>query len=60
LGAARARALDEQEALQALVAEEGGNFQVAPWDWRYYAERRRKTLFDLDEGRPSPIFSSTN
>ncbi|WOJ90938.1 M3 family metallopeptidase [Methylocapsa polymorpha] len=51
---ARARALNEQEALQALVAEEGGNFQVAPWDWRYYAEKRRKALFDLDEGETKP------
>ena len=24
----------EAEALQAIVAREGGNFQVAPWDWR--------------------------
>ena len=28
-----------RDALQKLVAEEGGNFSLAPWDWRYYAER---------------------
>ncbi|QBR72031.1 peptidase M3 [Beijerinckiaceae bacterium] len=51
---ARARALREEEALQALVAGEGGNFDLAPWDWRFYAERRRKLEFDLDEGELKP------
>ena len=51
---ARRQALREEEALQAIVAEEGGNFQLAPWDWRYYAEKRRKALFDLDEGEIKP------
>jgi peptidyl-dipeptidase Dcp len=51
---ARAQALREGAALQAIVAEEGGNFDLAPWDWRYYAEKRRKALFDLDEGETKP------
>ena len=51
---ARAQALREEEALQAIAAEEGGNFQLAPWDWRYYAEKRRKALFDLDESETKP------
>ena len=37
-----------------MVAEEGGNFELAPWDWRYYAEKRRKALFDFDEGELKP------
>ena len=42
------RALADRDALQALIAEEGGNFKVAPWDWRYYAEilRQRRANFD--------------
>ena len=44
----------EEEALQAIVASEGGNFQVAPWDWRYLAEKRRKAEFDFDEGEVKP------
>lgn len=51
---ARARALREQDKLQALVAEEGGNFEVAAWDWRYYAEQQRKREFDLDESELKP------
>jgi peptidyl-dipeptidase Dcp len=47
-------ALLEQEALQAIVAREGGNFKVAPWDWRYLAEKRRKAEFDFDEGELKP------
>ena len=45
---ARARALADRDALQALIAEEGGNFALAPWDWRYYAEilRQRRANFD--------------
>jgi peptidyl-dipeptidase Dcp len=49
-----ARAKQEEEALQRIVAGEGGNFKVAPWDWRYYAEKRRKQEFDLDEGEIKP------
>jgi peptidyl-dipeptidase Dcp len=44
----------EQEALQAIAASEGGNFKVAPWDWRYLAEKRRKAEFDFDEGELKP------
>ena len=54
---ARARALKERDALQALVAEEGGNFRIAPWDWRYYAEKLRARLYDFDEASLRPYFS---
>jgi len=47
-------ALKEEEALQAIAAGEGGNFKVAPWDWRYLAEKRRKAEFDFDEGELKP------
>jgi peptidyl-dipeptidase Dcp len=47
---ARAAALREGEALQAMIVEEGGNFELKPWDWRYYAEKRREALYDFDEG----------
>lgn len=51
---ARKKALKEGDALQALVQAEGGNFRLAPWDWRYYAEKRRKAEFDFDEGELKP------
>ena len=51
---ARARAFAERDALQNLVQEEGGNFPLAPWDWRYYAEKLRKRLHDVDEASVKP------
>jgi peptidyl-dipeptidase Dcp len=51
---ARAKALGERDALQALIAEEGSNFALAAWDWRHYAEKRRKRDFDLDENEVKP------
>jgi peptidyl-dipeptidase Dcp len=53
-GRARAKATAERGALQAVVAEEGGNFALAPHDWRYYAEKLRKAKFDLDEAAIKP------
>ena len=51
---ALARAAEEEAALQALAAEEGGNFKIEPWDWRYYAEKLRKRRFDIDEDETKP------
>jgi peptidyl-dipeptidase Dcp len=53
---ARAQALREADALQAIIGAEGGNFELAPWDWRYYAERRRSAEFAFDEGSIKPYF----
>ena len=51
---ARRRVAEERDALQEIVAAEGGNFRLAPWDWRYYAEKLRKARFDLDESEIKP------
>jgi len=53
---ARAKAAAERDALQDMIAAEGGNFALAPHDWRYYAEKRRKAAFDLDEAEIKPYF----
>ncbi len=57
---ARARAGEEAEALQALAAEEGANITLAPWDWRYYAEKLRKREHDLDEAEIKPYLALDN
>src|SRR5690606_27563886 len=46
---ARGRALEEEASLAGLIAEEGGNHEVMPWDWRHYAERLRQRMFDFSE-----------
>jgi peptidyl-dipeptidase Dcp len=48
------RAGEEAEALAALIAEDGGNHGVEPWDWRFYAERRRQRQFDFSETELKP------
>ena len=57
---ARKRALQEQDALQELVAEEGGNFALAPWDWRYYAEKLRQRRYDFDDDALKPYLALDN
>jgi peptidyl-dipeptidase Dcp len=54
---ARTRALREEAALQERAAQEGGNFTLAPWDWRYYAEKRRKAEFDFEEAALKPYLA---
>jgi peptidyl-dipeptidase Dcp len=46
---ARASALADRDAMQALIQEDGGNFKLEPWDWRYYAEKLRRRVCDFDE-----------
>ena len=46
---ARRRAESEAAALQEMVAADGGNFTVAAWDWRHYAEAVRKARFAFEE-----------
>ncbi|MEH6720687.1 MAG: M3 family metallopeptidase [Aurantimonas endophytica] len=53
---ARERALSDATALAALAAAEGDNSPIEPWDWRFYAERRRQAEFDLDETELKPYF----
>lgn len=57
---ARARALEERDALQDLIAREGGNFRLSPWDWRYYAEKLRREKYDFDEAQLKPYFQLEN
>ena len=54
---ARRQALTDRDALQALAQEEGGDFALAPWDWRYYAEKLRKRRCDVDEAAIKPYLN---
>jgi len=54
---ARAQAEADRDALQGLVQKEGGNFTLAPWDWRYYAEKLRQQRCDVDEAAIKPYLS---
>ncbi|WP_417254079.1 M3 family metallopeptidase [Celeribacter sp.] len=40
--------------LSKMMTEDGVNGELAPWDWRYYSEKRRKAEHDLDEAELKP------
>ena len=43
-----AQACREARELQDLIDQEEGGFELAAWDWRFYAERLRRERFDFD------------
>ncbi|WP_299848252.1 M3 family metallopeptidase [uncultured Roseovarius sp.] len=53
-GPARARAVADAEILTNMMQQDGINGDLEPWDWRYYAEKRRKAEHDLDEAALKP------
>lgn len=51
---ARAKAELDQATLTVMMHADGVNGDLEPWDWRYYAEKRRKAEHDLDEAVLKP------
>ena len=51
---------EERADLDKAVLKEGGNFEVAGWDWRYYAEKVRKAKYDVDEAEVKPYLQLDN
>ncbi|MDX1785491.1 MAG: M3 family metallopeptidase [Roseovarius sp.] len=51
---ASAQALADAETLTQMMQEDGVNGPLEPWDWRYYAEKRRQAEHDLDESEVKP------
>ena len=46
----------EAAAMQALIDAQGGGFELAPYDWAFYAEQVRKQTYDLNEDEVKPYF----
>jgi len=46
--AAIARVAEEVADMQAIADREGAGIAIAPWDYRYYAEKVRQAKYDLD------------
>ncbi|MDA9240282.1 M3 family metallopeptidase [bacterium] len=53
-GPAKARAEADGTILTQMMAEDGLNGPLMAWDWRYYAQKRRKADHDLDEAELKP------
>ncbi|NCO17554.1 MAG: M3 family metallopeptidase, partial [Alphaproteobacteria bacterium] len=54
---AKAQAEADAVVLSAMMAADGVNGPLEPWDWRYYSETRRQAEHDLDEAALKPYFS---
>lgn len=54
---AAARAKEEAADIQKLIDAEGHDFELQPYDWRYYTEKIRAQRFDFDESEVKPYFS---
>jgi len=46
----------EAAAIQEMIKSTGGDFELQPWDWEFYAEKVRKAKFDLDENEVKQYF----
>jgi peptidyl-dipeptidase Dcp len=53
-GPAKARAAADGAILAQMMTKDGLNGPLQAWDWRYYAQRRRKADHDLDEAELKP------
>jgi peptidyl-dipeptidase Dcp len=48
------RASEEEADIATMIAEEGKNHDVMPWDWRHYAEKIRAQKFNFSEAELKP------
>jgi peptidyl-dipeptidase Dcp len=55
-----ARVHEEVADMQALADKEDAGLKIAPWDYRYYAEKVRKAKYDLDENEIKPYLQLEN
>ncbi|NNC66211.1 MAG: M3 family metallopeptidase [Gammaproteobacteria bacterium] len=46
----------EAADLQALIDAEGGGFELAAWDWDFYAEKVRRERYAFDDAELRPYF----
>ncbi|WP_282048011.1 M3 family metallopeptidase [Sulfitobacter mediterraneus] len=53
---AKRQANADADVLTQMMHDDGINGDLAPWDWRYYAEKRRAAEHDLDEAALKPYF----
>jgi peptidyl-dipeptidase Dcp len=49
-----ANAVREAADLQAMIDAEGGDFELAAWDWDYYSEKVRQERYAFDESELKP------
>ncbi len=50
----------EAADMKKMIKKEGGEFELAGWDWWYYAEKIRKERYDLSDEDIRPYFKLEN
>ena len=60
IGPAIRNAEREAADLQQQIRAEGVDFQLAAWDWSYYAEKVRQQRYNFDETQLKPYFELDN
>jgi peptidyl-dipeptidase Dcp len=58
--AAVARVREEVADMRAIAAKEGATITIEPWDYLFYAEKVRKSRYDLDQAQLKPYFELNN
>lgn len=53
-------AKSERAEMQKIINRENGGFELASWDWWYYAEKVRQEKYNLDENEVRPYFELNN
>ena len=53
---AKAAAVEDAAILEAMLHKDGIDGPLMPWDWRYYAEKRRMVEHALNEEELKPYF----
>src|SRR5215471_10079660 len=57
---AKHKAAVERAELETMARADGLNEPIAPWDWRYYAEKVRQAKYAIDEAAVKPYFVLDN
>ncbi len=55
-----ANARAEADDLQAMIDAEGGDFELASWDWDYYTDKVRQQRYNFDGAELRPYFEVDN
>lgn len=54
---AKAKAAVERQVLTEAARAHGATHAIAPWDWRYYAEKVRASRYACDDAEYKPYFA---
>lgn len=55
-----AKAVEERDEMKKLMAENGEDFELEAWDWRYYAQKVMQQKYSLSDSLTSPYFRLEN